>query len=266
MNRDEKLNKKIRRLLAQAQQPRWLHRFGPKKFELWVLCLGLIIKQTYRLSYRRAMKFLDEYYSISIHWTTLQKACFRLPQMLWQSLLSQSAQVESVYLAAGDGTSFTRNAASHHYLKRIDRDEPVGRPVQMVPIIAVKERKFLSASFRAYWRNEIRPIKQAFSRLKTECDVLLLDKGFDAEHLHWWLYDRGTFAVIPVRKKAHKGMKRKVMRNCFDYCLYWQRNLVECLFSALKRLFGSVVLGRHIKTQSTELSCRMIAYNIGAII
>ena len=58
---------------------------------------------------------------------------------------------------------------------------------------------------------------------------------------------------------------RKQLKDCFDYALYWQRNLVECLFSALKRLFGSMLLSVSAKTQRAELYMKMIAYNLGAI-
>ena len=37
---------------------------GPKRFETWVHCMGLIIRQVFRLSYRRTAKFLDEYFDI----------------------------------------------------------------------------------------------------------------------------------------------------------------------------------------------------------
>jgi len=67
MKKEKRLVNKIRRLIRQAGLPRFLHRFGPKKFLLWQLCLGLLIKEVFRLSYRRAMKFLDEFYGIKLH-------------------------------------------------------------------------------------------------------------------------------------------------------------------------------------------------------
>ena len=235
---------------------------GPKKFESWILCLGLVVKQVYKLSYRRAMRFLEEYYGIDMHWTTLQKAAKRLPKALWQSLLAATITAE-VYLAAADGTGFGRSGPSPYYLKRIDRTWPIGRPLQLIALVDVQRRKFISCNLWAKPYHEARRIPGLHKKSALKPDVLIMDKGFDAEWLHQWLSKNGTFSVAPVRKNCRRGRHRKLMRDCMDWCLYWQRNLVESLFSALKRLFGNTFLTKHIRTQTAELFCRLIAYNIG---
>jgi len=263
MNKEERLDRKIFRLFRRAGHPRWIHHMGPKKFQTWVLCLGLVVKQVYRLSYRRAMKFLDEYFGIKLHWTTLQKAAKRLPKSLWQSLLAVTIEVSEVYLAAGDGTGFSRSSPSPYYLNRIDRSTPIGRHIQAIALVDVKERKFLAGNFFAKPGGEAKRIPGLHKKCQVKPDVLLLDKGFDAEWLHQWLNEHGTFSIAPVRKNCRRGKHRKLMRDCMDWYLYWQRNIVESLFSAIKRLFGTQVLCKHIRTQTTELFCRLIAYNIG---
>jgi len=262
MKKEERLDKKICRLFKRAGHPRYWHHMGPKKFESWILCLGLIIKQVYRLSYRRVMRFLDEYYSIKLHWTTLQKAAKRLPKTLWQGLLAATIQVDSVYLAAGDGTGFSRTCASRYYLQRIDKLTRTERPVQAISLIDIERRKFLATNVFATPKHEARKIP-ALHKQSPEIEILVLDKGFDAEWLHQWLNNHGTFSVIPVRKNCRRGKFRKIMRDCFDYCLYWQRNIIESLFSAIKRLFGTHIVSKHINAQSTEIFCRLIAYNLG---
>jgi len=264
MKKEERLNRKIFRLLQRANIPSWIHHFGPKKFQTWVLCLGLVIKQVYRLSYRRAAKFLSEYYVIDIHFTTLQKAAERLPRSLWQSLLTATIDYDAVYLAAADGTGFSRSGPSHYYLNRIDRTGPVGRPVQAITMIDVEKRKFLAGVFYSKPHGETKRIPTLHTQSAVTPEVLLLDKGFDAEWLHQWLNEHGTFSVAPVRKNCRRGKHRKLMRDCMDWCLYWQRNIVECLFSALKRLFGATVSSQKIPMINAELFCRLIAYNIGA--
>jgi transposase len=263
MKQKNTTHKKIERLYKRAGNPRWLHHFGPKKFETWILCLGIVIKQVYRLSYRRTAKFIDEYYGINLHYTTLQKAAKRLPKWLWQSLLSSTIDVNEIYLAAVDGTGISRTNASTYYLKRIDRKGKTKRPIQTIAMIDVKERKFLSANFFAKPHGEAKRVPTLHRQSPITPDVLLMDKGFDAEWLHQWLNDNGTFSVAPVRKNCRRGRHRKIMRDCMDWCLYWQRNIVESLFSAIKRLFGSAISSKTIKTQTAELFCRLIAYNIG---
>ena len=263
MKKDERLNKKVYRLFKVAGNPRWMHRFGPKKFQTWILCLGLIVKQIYQLSYRRAMKFLDEYYQIKLHWTTLEKAAKRLPKYLWQSLLAATVNYDNIYLAAADGTGFSRYGPSYYYMKRIDRKELSGKSIQAITLVDVEKRKFISGCFFAKPHGEAKRIPALLMQSNAKPEVLLLDKGFDAEWLHQWLDEHGTFSIAPVRKNCRRGKHRKMLRDCFDWYLYWQRNIVECLFSALKRLFGSIVRGQNIRTQTAELFCRLIAYNIG---
>lgn len=263
MKKKERLDRKIFRLFKAAGHPCFVHRMGPKKFGTWILCLGLVVKQVYQLSYRRAMKFLDEYFNINLHWTTLQKAAKRLPKSLWQSLLASTIIPGVIHIAAGDGTGFTRSSPSRYYLKRIDRENFVGRPIQAITLVDVKQRKFLAGNFFATPHGEAKRIPGLCRKIPAQIDLLLLDKGFDAEYLHKWLDENGTFSLAPVRKGCRRGTHRKVLRDCFDWYLYWQRNIIESLFSAIKRLFGSSIRSKTIKTQTAELFCRLIAYNIG---
>ena len=263
MDKKKRLDTKIFRLFKRAGHPRWFHHMGPKKFETWILCLGLIVKQVYRLSYRRAMSFLDEFFKINLHWTTLQKAAKRLPKSLWQSLLCATIEFNTTHLAAADGTGFTRTNASQYYIKRIDRKNTVGCPVQAITIVDIEQRKFLAGNFFAQPHGEVKRVPALHKQSPSEIEFLIMDKGFDAEYLHQWLNKHGTFSIAPVRKGCLRGKHRKILRDCFDWCLYWQRNIIESLFSALKRLFGSTISSKNIKTQTAELFCRLIAYNIG---
>lgn len=237
--------------------------YDPKKFQTWIHCLGLIIKQKYRLSYRRAIRLLDEYYQISMHWTTLQKVAKRLPKFLWQSLLAATITVAAIPLAAVDGTGFARTCPSNYFLKRIDRDEPTGRPIQVITMVDVQRRKFISGVCFAKPHGEAKKVPILHRQSRIIPDVLLMDKGFDSEKLHKWLNENGTFSIAPVRKNCRRGKYRKLMRDCMDWYLYWQRNMVECLFLALKRLFGDNIKSRLIQTINAEVFCRLIAYNIG---
>ena len=263
MKKEERLVNKVTRLLRRANIPRWLHHYGPKKFETYVLCIGLLIKQIYQLSYRRAAKLLAEYYSIDIHFTTLQKAAKRLPRSIWQSLLAATIEFKNTHLAAADVTGFSRSGPSQYYMKRIDRKTLVGKPVQAITMIDVEKRKFLAGCFFAKPHGEAKQVSRLHKQSPTVPDVLLMDKGFDAEYLHQWLNEHGTFSVAPVRKNCVRGRHRKLMRECMDWCLYWQRNIVESLFSALKRLFGTSIKSQKSPMINAELFCRLIAYNIG---
>ena len=265
MKKEERLINKIKRLLKLIGCPRWLHHFGPKKYFSWQLVLGLLVKEVFILSYRRAMKFLDEFYYLKLHWTTLQKFRTRMPLSIWQKLLN--ATIEGpIEIAAIDGTSLQRSNPSSHYLKRIDRDSRTSIPVYLNAMVDVVRRKFISVRHHAKKSGEVPDVKYLVNQCKEDIELILMDKLYDSEKLHRYLRGQGIFSVAPVKKNWAKGQLRKQLKDCFDYSLYWQRNLVECLFSALKRLFGNTLRSASAKTQRAELYMRMIAYNIGAII
>ena len=263
MKKKERLENKVKRLIRQASLPRFLHRFGPKKFLLWQLCLGLLIKEVFRLSYRRAMKFLDEFYSINLHWTTLQKFRKRVPLSIWKTLLKCTAD-NSIAVAAIDGTSMQRHNPSMHYLKRVDQENKISIPIYINVMVDVLKRKFVSLKHHAKKVGEMRDVRYLTEQHEKEIELILLDKLYDSEILHRYFRDRGTYSIVPVKKNWARGQLRKQLSNCFDYIIYWQRNLIESLFSALKRLFGNHLRGLTARTQRAEVYMRMIAYNLGA--
>ncbi len=265
MKKQKRLVNKIKHLIRQAGLPRFLHRFGPKKFLLWQLCLGLLIKEVFRLSYRRAMKFLDEFYDIKLHWTTLQKFRKRVPLCIWQTLL-KCTNSNSIAVAAIDGTSMQRHNPSMHYLKRIDRQDNISIPVYLNVMVDVVRRKFLAVRHHATKCGEVPDAYYLLKQSPKEIELAIMDKLYDSEKLHRFLRERGTYSIIPVKKNWARGQLRKQLKDCFDYCLYWQRNLIESLFSALKRLFGNHLRGLTARTQRAEIYMRLIAYNLGAII
>ena len=263
MKKEKRLVNKIRRLIRQAGLPRFLHRFGPKKFLLWQLCLGLLIKEVFRLSYRRAMKFLDEFYRIKLHWTTLQKFRKRVHLSIWQALLKCTVK-GAIAVAAIDGTSMQRNNPSMHYLKRIDREKKISVPIYLNVMVDVLKRKFVAIRHHATKAGELSDVPYLFDQSPEEVELAVMDKLYDSEKLHRFLRGKGTYSVIPVKKNWAKGQYRKQLKDCFDYGLYWQRNFIESLFSALKRLFGNHLRGLTARTQRAEIYMRLIAYNLEA--
>ena len=263
MKKEERLINKFKRLLTRANIPKWLHHFGPKRVTFWQLALGLLIKEVFRLSYRRAAKFLNEFYNINVHWTTLQKCRARVPLALWQELLACTIEFP-IDIAAIDGTSLQRENPSAHYLKRIDRKEHTSVPVYINVMIDVLRRKFVAIRHHATKCGEVSDVQYLIDQSPQEIELVLMDKLYDSEKLHYSLREQGIYSIIPVKKNWAKGQLRKQLKDCFDYGQYWQRNLIECLFSALKRLFGNHIRGLTARTQRAEIYMRMIAYNIGA--
>ena len=211
------------------------------------------------------MKFLDEFYGIKLHWTTLQKFRKRMPLAIWQTLLKFTIS-NPIAVAAIDGTSLQRSNPSMHYLKRIDRENKISVPVYLNAMVDVVRRKFVAVRHHATKSGEVRDAYYLYEQSPEEIDLAVMDKLYDSEGLHRFFRERGTYSIIPVKKNWARGQYRKQLRDCFDYCLYWQRNLIESLFSALKRLFGNHLRGLTARTQRAEIYMRLIAYNLGAIL
>jgi hypothetical protein len=264
MKAREALKDKAKRLWKAAGLPKFLNKYGPKKTPGWMIYLCHLEYTTHAPAWRRAAAFMTEYHQKPRHWTAWQKAIAKWPQWVWDALGKASAADCTGNLTALDGTTTGRSNPSQHFLHRIDRDGRVARPVQAVVLIDVERRKFLAWRVRATPRGEKCDVPYLIHHSPVLPELVLMDKGFDSNPLHTWLRDRGVWSIAPVRKRCRRGQYRKQLRDCFDWVLYWQRNIVESLFSAVKRLFGVYVRARTARTQRAELFSRFIAYNIGA--
>jgi hypothetical protein len=265
MKGKEKLINKVKHLCRRARLPRFLNKFGPKRHKMWQFYLCHIVYTTYAPSWRRAAGFMREFYGLNLHWTTWQKAIAKWAAWIWLALKRASAGQQVCEIGAVDGTMLARSNPSQHYLHRIDRVEKVSRPVQAVVLVDVKRRKFLAWRIRARPRGEKCDVPYLVRSSPVMLDGLLMDKGFDSNPLHTWLREQGIWSVAPVRKNGKRGQYRRQLRDCFDWGLYWQRNLVESLIGAVKRLFGSHIRARTARMQRAELYSRFIAYNIEAL-
>jgi hypothetical protein len=209
---------------------------------------------------------MSDYHGKDRHWTTWQKAISKWPAWVWDALGKASVEEEECEWAAIDGTTHSRTNASAHYVRRIDYDTRVNRPIQQVVMINVEKRKFLSWRIRTTPRGEKCDVPYLIQHSPVLPEGVLMDKGFDSEPLHRFLRENGMWSVAPVRKGWARGQLRKQLKDCFDYALYWQRNIVESLISAVKRLFGSHIRARTAHMQRAEMFTRFIAYNIRALL
>jgi hypothetical protein len=260
----ETLKQKAYRLWRKARLPRFFQKFGPKKTPAWKFYLCHLEYTRHSRCWRRAARFMEEFYGLALHWTTWQKAIAKWPYWVWHALGNTSAGDEPCAIAAVDGTGMSRTNASQHYIKRIDRKNPTNGWIQQVVLVDIPRRKFLAWRIRARPRGEKCDVPYLIQHSPVLIEGLLMDKGFDSNPLHEWLRNQGIWSVAPVRKGCKRGNYRRQLRDCFDWALYWQRSLVECLIGAVKRLFGAHVRAKTAKTQFAELSSRFIAYNIGA--
>lgn len=266
MKKKETLKEKAFRLWKKAKLPEFLNKFGPKQTPAWKFYLAHLEYTEHAPAWRRAADFMDDYHHLPRHWTTWQKAIAKWSAWVWDALAKASVGEESCEWAAIDGTTLSRTNASQHYLKRIGREGKVNRPVQQVIMINIEKRKFLSWRFRAKPRGEKCDVPYLIKHTPTLPEGVLFDKGFDSNPLHTFLRDEGLWSIAPVRKGCKRGQYRRQLRDCFDWALYWQRNIVESLISAVKRLYGSHIRARTARMQRAEVYTRLICYNLRALI
>lgn len=264
MRKKETLKNKAFRLWKKARLPKFLNKYGPKKTPAWQVYLCHLEYTTHAPAWRRASNFMVDYHNQSRHWTTWQKAISKWPAWVWEALAHASLEDRPCDVAAIDGTGLSRSNASQYYLHRIDSGDKVKRHIQAVVMVDVNRRKFLSWRFRALPRGETCDVPYLIKHSSATPGLVLMDKGFDSNPLHIWLRDKGILSIAPVRKNCVRGRYRKQLRDYFDYGLYWQRNIVECLIGVVKRLFGSHIRAHTARMQRAEIYSRLIAYNIGA--
>ncbi len=262
MVKKEKLVKKIFRLLRRAKVPRWLHRFGPKKYEFWQHFLALLVMQECKLSFRRVEILLLELGFICPTYSALCKIVKRLPLAIFQLLLKATIQLKSIAVAAIDSTGFTRTNPSGHYLWRIDRRKPIKQSVKLGILADTHSKKILSARIRALPAHDIRDAKYLLEKSPVFQKFLVGDTAYDAESLHKFCFDNNIKSVIKPRKNVKRGFYRKQMRKFYEEKIYHKRSNVESAFSKLKRLFGSDVRCQSARTQRAEIYCKLIAYNL----
>jgi len=257
------LKQKALHLWSKAKLPKFLNRYGPKKTPSWLVFLCHLEYTAHAPAWRRAANFMGDYHQKKRHWTSWQRAIAKWPAWVWDALAKASAGDEMCEVAAIDGTTLARSNPSQHYLRRIGSDGYVSRPVQQVLMVDVKRRKFLAWRTRAWPRGEKCDVHYLLDHASVLPNGLLLDKGFDSNPLHSSLRERGIWSIAPVRAGCRRGIYRKQLRDCFDWSLYWQRNIIESLISAIKRLFGVHIRARTWRAQRAEINSRLIAYNIG---
>jgi transposase len=264
MVKEEKLINKFKRLLRRLGMPRWLHHFGPKKYELANHLLALVLKQECQQGYRRISRMLR---GLGIKCATksgLWYAMNRIPLALWQRVLSATADKTS-YILAIDGTGMSRTNASPYYYWRIDKPYPVEIPLKLSIVIDTKTKKIVALRLRATKAHDIKDAKYLLKR-SPQAKWLVADKGYDANWLHHYCDDLGMTAVIPMRKKGKSRNKNHTLRRrnqqFLNYKRYHRRSIVESIFKAIKTKFGASIASHKISAQRAEAYCRAIAHNI----
>jgi len=254
-----KLLLKIQCLLREIKCPRFLHHFGPKKYQLKHHLYALILMEAFQLSLRRVEKLLA---LLGVKVPTYSALCYRrkkIPSWIWNKLMQMTAGMMHKTVAI-DATGFSRTNPSFHYLRRAYREGYMRGYAKLSMLYDVDKNKIIKIHVRTRPAHEIRDAAFLLRSCATEC--LLADKAYDAEWLHQYCFERGIKTVIPRKSNIKRGFyRRKQLKNYSDE-RYHQRSLIESGFSAVKRKYGSSVDGKSLPSITSELSCKAIAHNL----
>lgn len=260
MGKRGKLVIKVNRLLKSIGCPRFLHRFGPKKYEFAMHAVALLLKEAWRLSFRRIVNMLEMFYVRVPTYSALCKMRKRIPLQIWNALLKISAGNQH-FIVAVDATGFSRTNPSWHYVKRIDRKHAVNSWIKLSACFDLRKKKFLALRVRTRPRHEIMDVNYLLKR-EHSMKQLLGDSAYDAESLHRKCFELGIQTLIKPRRNVHRGRFRKKQMRKYREEKYRKRCLIEGGFSSLKRKYGGHVLARRAFSIRAELYCKAIAHNL----
>ena len=267
MKEKTKLVNKVKRLIRKTGMPRWLHHYGPKKYEFLDHAIAYIVKQECKLGYRRVTRLLRWLGHKCPCASALCMSFNKLPLSIWQLLLKATANT-TVNLAAVDGTGMSRPLPSPYYYKRIDKPYPIDIPLKLSIAVNTKTKKILALRLRSKNAHEIRNFKYLVKRLPSKPNTIVADKGYDANWVHGYCNSLSIQAIIPARDYGSKKIPRyntkyrKMAMKYFNKKVYNRREIVESVFSAIKRKFGPSLSSIKFSAQRAEMYCRAITHNI----
>ncbi len=264
MKNKTKLINKVKRLLKRLGFPRFLHRYGPKTYELFCHVQAYLVKQECKLGYRRVTKLLR---GLGIKCPCASALCTsfnKLPLKSWKIILAASANIK-VNLAAIDGSGLSRPLPSPHYYKRIDKPYPIDIPLKQSIAVDTKSKRILALRLRSKKAHDIRDAKYLIRNLPRKPNKIIADKAYDANWLHRYCLNILIKTCIPIRSfngKHCRNTLRKRLAKSITKKTYGRRNIVESVFKALNTKFGSSVSSVKFSAQRAEIYCRAITHNM----
>ena len=205
------------------------------------------------------------------HFTTLQKFFSRIKTLYLRYAFGKTLNLfysndDPIPITAIDSSGFTSGYSSHYYSFRTGK---IRKHFLKTSISVDTDQRvitgFIASKSRVHdtWHAG-RLLRQCHKIRKSECYVM--DKGYNSEAIHRLIReDLHADSIIPIRSWNNDvvgGIYRQEMALHFDDARYRKRQLVENMFSVLKRKFSGDLKARIFAIQKKEITGKMIVCNI----
>ena len=289
------ISRRIKEICKRSGIKKYSSKYSNKIFTNYQLIVLEVLKQKFGCGYESFIEeelaelpHVVEYLELKTipHPDTLNKFAKRIKQTVLELVLLQTtARTGIKKLVLGqDGTGFKSKKISHYYIFRIEylqrtnKKKKRGRPrknkrkkkylyVQIMVELRTQMPVAVSISRTpANDYNKFAPVAKKVIKLGKEIKLVVLDKGYDAEHVHEFIREvLGAKSIIPARYenvKIHRteGRYRKQMKRGYSEKEYHQRNKNETVNSVVKRKWGDGTLALNWRMQNKEIIFRLILY------
>ena len=205
------------------------------------------------------------------HFTTLQKFLSRIKTLYLRYAFGKTLNLfysndDPIPITAIDSSGFTSGYSSHYYSVRTGK---IRKHFLKTSISVDADQRvitgFIASKSRVHdTRHAHRLLRQCHKIRRSDCYVM--DKGYDSEAIHRLIReDLHADSIIPIRSWNNEfvgGIYRQEMALHFDNVRYRKRQLVENMFSVLKRKFSGDLKARIFTIQMKEITGKMIVCNL----
>jgi len=265
--------------IKAAKIPEYRTKYSKHAYNQHQLLSLLIFKEYLGVKYRQLYDILELIGEIKSilglskipHYTTLCKFSHRISSTLISRVLQKITSLfyrsqGRISTIAIDSTGFQTSYFNYYYSLRAQKERKGFLKVSLAvdtnkqTILALKITKN-----RQHDTKHAKTLLRKASRIKL-AEYYVLDRGYDSEAIHHQIREEiQAISYIPIRNwKASyvSGTFRQEMAHKFDRTVYRRRNLVETVFSVVKRRFGGYVRGISFRNQVKEIKLKCIAYSV----
>ena len=267
-----KLESELIKLFHSSNLPLHFNKTGNKEFTNYQRISILVLFHRSKKSIR---DFIDEIKESKwVSWLGLKKTPKKSTLHDWLKIfnmkilrkISKVLLPKKIELTAIDGTGFDSWQRSRHYEKRINETH---MPYAKADIfIDVKTRKVLDFSLICHRQHDVVVAEKILNRFRLKEIKILADKGYDSEHLHEIVRQKGGILFAPVRKMSKKALRNKkpkgiYRRQCIELPDFMgQRSIVESVNYSLKQKQIQSLRAKKVFMKQREFGWHIIWYNL----